>query len=82
MKYIVDMPDKWDGQRCGTCCDCPLLYWVRKATKNKKTECPLATAKRAINVKFDIEDGGFSVIDEKGVFHFEGQDKYYAVEDK
>ena len=42
---LVKMPEEWDGQRCGTCCDCPLLYWVRKASEDNRAECPLATAK-------------------------------------
>ena len=39
-----------------------------------------ANAKEAIQVKFDIDkETGLSVIDANGKFHFEGQDKYYAV---
>ena len=47
---LVKMPEKWDGQRCGTCCDCPLLYWVRKASEDNRAECPLATAKPVVEV--------------------------------
>ena len=51
MKIIADMPDKWNGQRCGLCCECPLLYWVRKASGDKRAECPLATAQEAKEIK-------------------------------
>lgn len=47
---LVKVPDKWDGQRCGICCECPLLYWVRKASGNAHSECPLATAKPVVEV--------------------------------
>jgi hypothetical protein len=83
MKYMISMPDGWDGECCGFCCECPLLRIIRKRLKNNRAECPLAIAKPAVEVKLDIDhETGLSVIDEKGVFHFEGQDRYYAVKEE
>ena len=77
MNYIISMPDNWKPQDCYTCpIKCQSVHGVNP-------ECYLKNAKEAIEVKFDIDsETGLSVIDEKGVFHFEGHDKYYAVKGK
>ena len=66
MKIIADMPDKWSGQRCGLCCECPLLYWVRKATGNNRTECPLANAKKAVYSGYADSLGAHMIATPKG----------------
>jgi len=43
-KFIIEMPDNWDGERChkGFNCDrCPILDYMRV---NDLDECPLASA--------------------------------------
>ena len=54
MKYIIEMPDKWDGQACGSCCDCPLLKTVRRMSRDRRAECPLANAVKAVEVSGGI----------------------------
>ena len=44
---VVKMPNQWDGQSCGFCCDCPLLRTIRKQLHDPRAECPLAAAKPA-----------------------------------
>ena len=69
---IFDMPENW--RMAGDCCP------FNCNNNCASTKCPLANAKEAIQVKFDIDkETGLSVIDANGRFHFEAQDKYYAV---
>ena len=73
--WIVEMDENWDG----TCTKCPIGCDEQDLTWSKT--CPLANAKRAVEVRFEIDhETGLSVIDKNNKFHFEGQDKYYAVE--
>ena len=89
-KYIIEMPDGWKPEplndwkqgmppKCGKC---PFrdTYDDENDEFCSPGNCPLANAKEAIRVKFGIDkETGLSVIDANGKFHFEWQDKYYAV---
>ena len=74
MKYILlEVPDTFPK-----CEGCPFYI-----TLCDRDYCPLSKAKEAVEVKITVDhEVGASVIDSTGRFHFEGQDKYYAVEDK
>ena len=72
---LITVDDKFWNDPCFRC---PAKGW--RACKMTFNTCPLANAKEAVEVKFDIDkETGLSVIDANGRFHFEAQDKYYAV---
>lgn len=74
-RFIIEMPHKWDW--ADPCKDCPFEC---DSCTFPALNCPLGHAKEAIEVKFEYDpESGLSVIDENNIFHFEGQDKYYAV---
>ena len=84
-KWIIDLPDAFNKKhKCKLCpayvLNCRGYFGASERIKNR---CPLANAKKAVEVKFEIDTHEeLSIVDEKGGFHFDGRDKYYAVEDK
>lgn len=54
MKYIIEMPDGWDG----TCDKCPLTEyepdgWPIYNCQAEISKCPLAKAKKAVEITTD-----------------------------
>jgi len=94
--YLVEMPEGWkpenEPRKDGgpeMCQKCPFCEARSPNSEDEDDyccipgQCPLANAKEAVEVKFEIDkETGLSVIDKNGKFHFEGHDKYFAVEDK
>ena len=72
--WIIEMPEYWRPGDCYTCqMECQSFKGINPA-------CPLSYVKKAVEVRFEIDhETGLSVIDKNNKFHFEGQDKYYAV---
>ena len=79
-QWIIEMPEDWKGDK--DCVMCGAYRHICQSRFKDAFECPYANAKEAVEVKLDVDNElGLSVIDKKGIFHFEGQDKYYAVKE-
>ena len=64
-KWIVDMPDNWNPKLCWNKEDCKVCQ------KIMQSDCPISKAKKAVELRGDIECYGIN----------DGELKLYAVEE-